>query len=641
MTFRKAPDNPLPRWVRRISPYGMMLALAWGCFGISLTPHVPLPKSLYVRHRSEVFGETYGGLEAATAYLATMARNPNRMLRKEPIEYAKESLSPAHMVAHNLAAFGSALFLLLAVAMLIGLVGIFFRSWFVRLLLLLNHVTARMQQNVLWLGTSQKVILKAFGLLFGSSFPFRIYVFSDLNERSVALAESVRKGIYGNEALLIFPGIGHTALADDTERMWLNRANALGQTLFERTNLTGFSLGRQDGPVTVFLCKPDAGENFSDAAALLAGESRKCYAGCARVAFHFLAEGSGHVHALETILKRNANGDFLPHKGKRWPRVTVFAHNLLRSAVYRLLDYVPLYLTLQKDDEAPNILIVGSDRVCAEAIRAVSWMGQWKGKRPRLTVVAKDATAFLDGLKATFSELEDNFEGTIDYNDRDPCVAFGHKGEKGLSLAKSPTKDISKSCSTDDEHERWKIADVIPRPFPTLTKKLENNFDIQDFDITKYTYIIVSLADDHATLRVTANIYYKRLGSTQESGPHPVVVAPYVRNPELNKNAFNFMPFWGTKHHVEHMPEVRIEPFGSLLNAYDASNLLPELPPLETEGTDSNKAFCEALWWRVHKDWAAKREREDDKIPDPKPRGLCKKGSKDWEDQCAKAFSVL
>lgn len=605
--FQGQAKELLPTSIRQLTPYGILLALSWGCFGISLLPSIPTEK-FYLQHQSSVFGEKHGGEEASTGYLALIAHIPERMLQKETLgkealkhvspqntkpliktetseketlkyvsqrsskslvekgisekeilRYVQVPLTPLHMASHNMAVLVSAILLILGVTMFIGLIGMFFRSWFVRLLLLLNGMMAK-------LILSKRERMKRLLTLFGGLIPFRIYVFSDLNEQSVMLAESVRRGISGARSVLIFPGVRHMALADDTERMLQNRVNALGQVLFERSNLTSFELGYQEVPVTVFLCKPNVAENFSDAATLLSGPGRRLYADCNSVSFHLLAEGSGHVHALETILKRNANGDFLPkeEQPEKPPRVTCFAHNLTRAAVYRLLDQAPLYLGLS-NDEPPNILIIGSNRLCAEAVRAVSWMGQWKGMRPHLHVIAKDATYFLRTLQSMFRELELNFatpwrEIPIDH---DPCT-------------------LDASAQKWEKVKKWEEV------------KWEAN------------YILIALEDDSSTLRMTSNLYYEMCRNRRST--RTCVIAPYVRDPALNENALNFIPFWGTEHEDLHAHPLHIHPFGSLRESYHVNNIFPMLlgdPPIFPD------AQLETLWWHVHKAWASKRSEEE------------------------------
>ena len=396
--------------------------------------------------------------------------------------------------------FGN-IFLLIGVLSLLGFILEFFNTFWCRWFLWFN------------------------GEIFGK---YDLFVFSDLNERSEALARSIRNGLNGDRSCIIFQRVRHSLFLTDDDRSLRKNVAQLGNVIFNPGLITDLDFRNQRSIVTVFFCNDDPNDNLKEATKMMDGASTKNIERCKRVRFHVLSDGRGHGRALISLQKRDSYGYF--KKGK----FALFIDNIIRNTVYHLFDHHPLYLGLKKG-EAPNVVVIGDGAVVDEVIRAVAWLGQVidfdadakRYERPSLRVVAPTATTYVHHLKAIFQELPECYKNRISALNYD------------LSL-----------------HTEW--------------EKFINNINS---DVPTYIIIATENSKDDYNLFMRLRVRLSQLKQTRNDITIPQV-AVYVRDPEFRNQLIDFSPKKGHQHQQVHIVDINAIAFGSIIGAYCETALL-------------------------------------------------------------------
>ncbi len=204
------------------------------------------------------------------------------------------------------------------------------------------------------------------------------FVFSELNERSVLLAESLR-GYSGALSLeggdrpagkrcIIFTD-AYVDMEDEARAELLQRAKKLGICL--QDDVTALRL-RGKTRVTYFLMDRDEQANL-DTAIELAGSYRELCAGATGVDI-LLFTRDGNANELVKDLQQGCIQDGEHAR----PDVTIKVVRDIAAAIYRLLNDYPLFIPLLEApgaEEKLSLLVVGDTNACFEMIQAAYWCG--------------------------------------------------------------------------------------------------------------------------------------------------------------------------------------------------------------------------------------------------------------------------
>lgn len=379
---------------------------------------------------------------------------------------------------------------------------------------------------------------------------YDLYIFSHLNECSVALARSIKNGLNSERACLIFSEVSHEFFLKADDKTLRREVALLGNAIFNPKPITELNLHKQKSLVTIFFCNPNSSENLKDATRLIDGDRTKNIESCEHIHFHVLSEGPGHGRTLMSMKKRDSKGYFEKDK------FTLFLDNIIRNTVYHLFDHHPLYFRLKKE-KAPNVIVIGNNTVADECIRAIAWLGQMSYKsettneikwlKPSLTLIAPDAEQHLQKLIARFKELEKCFEKG--------CIA---------------RRNLDLSCSTD-----WEtfVNDYLRLSLPT--------YIIITNDSPREAYNL------YMRLRIRLSCLRQEDITKEFNVPQ---IAIYCRDPDLSKQLKDFSPKIGHEHEQTHLTEIKAIPFGNIEGAYCETNLLTGGPG--------------GIEYRVFLDWA-------------------------------------
>ena len=222
------------------------------------------------------------------------------------------------------------------------------------------------------------------------------YVFSELNERSMALAESLHEN-QPKGRFFVF-----TDVYEQEEEAYcelIERAKALNAVFFRKDIATiNFSFHSKKKELVFFTLGEDQTENSIQAMQLVQRTKRK-----------------GHTHLY--VLSQQEEAELLMSKAYDLAGdsdIKIRRVNNVRSLVYRTLyekGYEKIFqsaLPAEDGMKEINVLIVGMGRYGTEMAKALPWFCQMDGYRVRIDVfeVAKDAKARFTAMCPELMEFE-------------------------------------------------------------------------------------------------------------------------------------------------------------------------------------------------------------------------------------------
>lgn len=239
------------------------------------------------------------------------------------------------------------------------------------------------------------------------------YIFSQLNERSCILAESIaaKNRNAGIHALYIFCNVDEEK-ADDFDTL-KRRAASVGAVLIGRNEmeLPFWRYGRAGKEDFYFEICTDEDRNLQNAIHLIEkAEKRLSPSEQKRVNIYVFSNKKEAEIVLDTVEKGELRVRLLDPE---------------ESAIYQLLFQYPLYRNLPENASAIKVLILGCGRTGTEALKAVLWCGQMHSLGFEACVVDKNAERAEQKIRHDCPELMENgyhiefiscdvFSGTFD-----------------------------------------------------------------------------------------------------------------------------------------------------------------------------------------------------------------------------------
>ncbi len=370
-----------------------------------------------------------------------------------------------------------------------------------------------------------------------------LYVFSQINERSLLLAKDIKDN---KSSVIVFLGDP----ADSRSTAHTELINEMDAFVF---NLSPSELKLYNRKATekthIFLIDEDESQNLKKALETV-HHYRENEPVCP-VQVHILCsqpEAEGLVDALEVKPKEEAEGDVKKKKAKRRrkkkgeetskkPKLTVRLIRESRSALYHLVDTRPLFTGVRNGKL--KILIVGAGRSGLEAIKLCAWCGRTLNIKPEIIVVDNNPL------------LESYFEKSC------PELA-----------PQTATRD-----SREDVNITFHTADVQSKEFVDI---LRSYVDIG--------YVICALGDDHLNLRTAVSTRgileeVRFLQDRETPVQPPAMINVLLQDP--------FLYDVSDKMKFDNKTACALSPFGSLRETYTWDNIVA--PYLDFAGMAVNR----------------------------------------------------
>lgn len=205
-----------------------------------------------------------------------------------------------------------------------------------------------------------------------------LYIFSDVNEKSITVAKKIISE-NKNKVTLVFTNY--------------NRDNNIGDTIDKKVikmsqSITNLKLGNKNNSVTFYLISKEDNTNLNDSLVLIEKykqrENTKMYV-------------VNNTEEASVILDSTDKG-----------KVSVEIVNELERVIYNLLDTYPLYLKAKNNNI--SILIVGCGKTGKEFFKSVLWCGQVMGYTLKITIVDKLANEIKENIEIQMPDVLKNYD---------------------------------------------------------------------------------------------------------------------------------------------------------------------------------------------------------------------------------------
>ena len=198
-----------------------------------------------------------------------------------------------------------------------------------------------------------------------------LYVFSDLNEKSLALAGDIKE--HHPDAVIIFADVN----PDEKRSDYIDNAGELGAICF-RKGLAGINLYRHSGKaqIMVFAIAEDEAYNIN-------------------IALKMIENYRDHDNIAMYVFSTRVEGDILLTKANKG-KIKIRRVNEVRSLIYSMLyeDGLDLFRNAKPDGDRKKITaaIVGMGQHGTEMLKALAWYCQMDGYKLEIHAFEKDPT---------------------------------------------------------------------------------------------------------------------------------------------------------------------------------------------------------------------------------------------------------
>lgn len=329
-------------------------------------------------------------------------------------------------------------------------------------------------------------------------------IFSELNEQSLSLAQSIqrrnrkqeerekkerqeekkktrrqrkqerqasdkksgknkRKRFMNNRAIFVFTDV-YTNSEDEKSEELVMRAKELGGICL-KDDITGLKIGKRTKNVEYYLVDTQEMNNVSGMIELCSENSEKkpVWSEVKNVSFTIFCQDEEIIPLVEEIC-RSCSELNPENDGERTsPKcrdIKIIPEKT--NAIYRLLLKKPLYEALTEERDNLSVAIIGQDTFCWEAFRAVSWCGQLsENKPPYLTAIVEDSVTFRNKVNFYMPEFEAQNGSYYHYQ-----VKTGVYGEDGFVKAIQECLDMGLNyviISLGDDQTNLNVAEYIKR----------------------------------------------------------------------------------------------------------------------------------------------------------------------------------
>ncbi len=220
------------------------------------------------------------------------------------------------------------------------------------------------------------------------------FIFSELNERTVTLAEDIKQ--HKRKAFLLFTDT-YVGSDDEQKNELRERVRRIGAVCVKEDITTMRLHHHAEVPITFVLADTNEYENLRVAAWLSRGNKKLDQLVFANVLI-FCTSGDAGTTVQATILNRSN------------PNMRFIAVNDCVYPIYQLLTDHPLFARMEESKDPAvrkkcTVLIVGCGYVGMECVKAITWCGQLANTDLKIRVVSDDAEEKGRGLTKECPEL--------------------------------------------------------------------------------------------------------------------------------------------------------------------------------------------------------------------------------------------
>lgn len=372
-------------------------------------------------------------------------------------------------------------------------------------------------------------------LVFKSScFWKEVYYFSELNEQSLALAESARK----SKPFLLEPVIVFTDA-------YFDESNERSSELYYAAKNCGAICLKDDilhinirkiCKRKIVLIDSDEMKNIQCMMSLLDAAKSKMFKTWALSGAEIVvcADNMTYSLVIEKIKQKAAaifgkydvgskivgklfKKDSIIYKKlmKLFEKRSMLFVNVYSNMVKNLFKEMPLYEPLVDEEKGKefNLTILGTGQIGTELFLSAYWCGQMIGHKLNINVISRESEAsFIDKINFINPEIFDTVERCIANNDAHNIPARELFSESGSDSAKTRTKAYEKMM------KKYWFKDVLAEPYlnfryyqtdiedDNLSHKLSETHWADNFKLCETDYFVVALGDDSSNIRVAEKL---------------------------------------------------------------------------------------------------------------------------------------
>lgn len=188
-------------------------------------------------------------------------------------------------------------------------------------------------------------------------FKSSIYVMSELNEKSLTLAENIYNTIKGKK-VIVFAGVNK---GEDNSEL-IDQAKKLGAICFKR-DITKISLKPMSSSISrrVYLISEQEDENISLALTVINNSKKKTNLNCEKTKLYVFARS----FESETLLNSIDVG-----------KMQVRRVNDNKNLAWQTLQEISIFKDAESSNNQMNVVIVGCGQYGTELLKAICWLGQ-------------------------------------------------------------------------------------------------------------------------------------------------------------------------------------------------------------------------------------------------------------------------
>lgn len=242
-----------------------------------------------------------------------------------------------------------------------------------------------------------------------------VFAFSQLNEKSLTLAESMCTG--KKKCFLIFAGVD-----DEIDNELCNKAKALGAAMFRKDIVSiNFRIHNPKRQLKIFAIGDDSSHNAHLAVKLI-----KLYHERRETDIYVFSTSPSTEMILSGALDEIYDSDGKIIKVRRINEVRALVNNLLfefgYNSVFRTARNV------EDGDKEINAIIVGLGLHGTEMLKSLAWFGQMDGYRLRIDAFDVDENAEEKFISQCPELMDPKFNGTYDNDGEVRCEIRIHSG---------------------------------------------------------------------------------------------------------------------------------------------------------------------------------------------------------------------
>jgi hypothetical protein len=387
------------------------------------------------------------------------------------------------------------------------------------------------------------------------------YVFSELNDRAICLAESIYEveNKRGNKIDIVFTD---TYINKDIEaEAEIKEKARLLNAICVSDDILDLKFFNEDELFYILMDEDekknlDEGNNLHTLT-MLATEDKERWRKDAKVRIYVISQNKEISTIIKELYKQDRNKEkykLSPEDNPKNPNVLMIAVHEFTGIVYDLLDKVPLYTPLIAKD--PNIhgkkdlhiTIIGGGKIGTEVFLSAYWCGQMLDTCLHINIITDDHGKFI----ATINHL--NPEIISSQNEKEPFLKV-YPGRDDYNEPYAKFKFIRADVTTD---VLFKVLD---------TKDAQTGFSLMDSD-----YFVVALGTDYLNMSIATDLnrmiqrkmlFYKANDTTYKERLQ--IIAYSIFDTGINKVLKDLG-------HPD--SKTRLYPFAAMKNIYSYDNII-------------------------------------------------------------------